>query len=126
MKLKGIRRTDNVHITAGVIQDDQLQLYFNAADVVLIARESLNSGIPFLAESFNKIVVGMESGNITECINDFNGYVYKDRRPKLIADLLSNALNSKKLNWVTGLKEKYSWNTIGQKHVQFYNEISAH
>lgn len=60
------------------IHPDQIEYYFKAADVVLIPRaESLNSGIVYLAATYNCNVVGPEIGNIEENIKRFNGLTFK-------------------------------------------------
>lgn len=62
------------------IPDDELALKMSASDIVLIPRRNnLNSGIFFLALSYNKIVVGPECGNIEEQLNDFGFPTFNPR-----------------------------------------------
>jgi len=54
------------------INDNDLSIRMSAADIVLIPRiEILNSGTFFLGLTFNKVVVGPETGNLQEQLKQF-------------------------------------------------------
>lgn len=70
-----------IKVIAEFIDDDQLQVFFNAADfVVLPFKNILNSGSLMLAMSFGKVVVAPDIGSIKEiaCEDGWVGYEVSD------------------------------------------------
>lgn len=70
------------------VNGDDIQYFFNAADVVWVPRlESLNSGIVFLANTFNKVVVAPSTGNISEHMEATN-------MPQYNPNVMSSVVNA--------------------------------
>lgn len=63
------------------IPESEIQYFMNSADAVIIPRiRSLNSGVLFLAHTFNKRVLAPKTGNITEeLLADDVGYLSEDK-----------------------------------------------
>lgn len=54
------------------VREKDIQIYFNAADVLLIPRlDQLNSGLVYLAATFNTPAVGIGQGNVSEELKSF-------------------------------------------------------
>jgi beta-1,4-mannosyltransferase len=66
--LRSIARSDSrIRFAPGFVPEDELQTYFNAADLVVLPfREILNSGSALLALSFNRPVLAPAQGSISE------------------------------------------------------------
>lgn len=65
LKMFGFRRKGIIFDKNDVIEQDETQVYMNAADVVISPRiHSLNSGVIYMAFSFGRLVIGPDSGNI--------------------------------------------------------------
>ncbi|MBL1233291.1 MAG: hypothetical protein P1U44_09835 [Vicingaceae bacterium] len=72
--------SNNVTINYNFIENNDVQVYLNAADVLLIPRiDLLNSGNVFLGFSFKKIVVGPKIGNIAEVLEITNNPAFSPK-----------------------------------------------
>lgn len=70
----------NIHLYPRYIPNDEVSMFFNAADaVVLPYRKVYTSGIAILALSFGKLVVAPRQGGLPELINDRVGLLFDDR-----------------------------------------------
>ena len=59
------------------LEPNELSKYMSAADIIFIPRlNSLNSGLVYLAASYNKMAVGPDIGNIGETLTKFNQIKY--------------------------------------------------
>ncbi len=77
------------------IDNDDVQYYCKASDVILIPRhDSLNSGIALLGLSFNIPVVGPDIGNISEVLRDSRNYTYESKNSTQAAEIISSILNN--------------------------------
>lgn len=78
-----VRGSPAVELIPTSIPDDQLQIYLNAADcVVLPYRAILTSGTAMLAMSFGRPVVAPNLGGIRDHIDDRSGLLYDPDDPK--------------------------------------------
>ncbi|MCE5328004.1 MAG: glycosyltransferase family 4 protein [Planctomycetaceae bacterium] len=111
------------------VADEDLQLYFNAADVVALPfRRILNSGSLLLAMSFARCVVGPKAGSLPEvaCPQAFFGYDGDDEGG--LSAALSHAMEQDDLlqrgqqarQYVRG---RYDWSDIGVKLRTLYQEL---
>jgi beta-1,4-mannosyltransferase len=119
-----------IELTDAVVPDDELQLYFNACDVVALPfRQVLNSGSLLLAMSFGCPVVAPRLGSIPEvaCPEGWHGYDPAD--PGGLAGALARALAAAGR---AGLREhilaftaaRYDWDTRrGRRRSRLYRSI---
>jgi glycosyltransferase involved in cell wall biosynthesis len=76
------------------ITDEEVQLYFNASDVVVLPYLNiLTSGAAVLALSFGKPVVAPGKGCIPELLDESTGFLYNNERELTVA--MSAAANNK-------------------------------
>lgn len=74
------------------VPDEDLQLYFNAADVAVFShRAVLNSGGVLLAWSFGRPVIAPAAGCLTSQVTEDGGILYPPDRPDGLADALRRA-----------------------------------
>lgn len=104
------------------IKNEEIQYYFNAADVVLIPREnSLNSGVLYLAISFNKKVVAPNLGNIGEVALSLNQKVFEVSNCKSAAFSLEKMLlENNETNILTSVKDIMHPAAVAKKHEELY------
>lgn len=101
------------------INDDAVQDFFNASDIVLIPRiNSLTSGVLYLALAFRKPIVGPASGNMKEQLDFFkfdsyNSHDYSDTISKVEKMLESNADYS-------FYSENMTLSNVSKKHIELY------
>lgn len=77
------------------IPDEDLQIYLNAADaVVLPYRDILTSGSAVLAMSFGRPIVAPNIGTIRDVVEEEGGYLYDADRPDGLAGALERTLEA--------------------------------
>lgn len=113
------------------IPDENVQYYFNAADVVLIPRlKTLNSGVIPLAYAFGKPVVGPETGNLGEILESAGNATFKPadyvKAAGIITDLLSSGDTAEqgRRNHQFGL-ENFSLDIVSDAHLDLYKKLLA-
>lgn len=68
---------DNIKFIPGHIPDDQIQVYMNACDVVVLPyRDIFTSGSVFLAMSFGRACIAPRKGCIGEVLDDSGAFLY--------------------------------------------------
>lgn len=118
-----------VRIHPGLVPDDELQVYFQACDLVALPfRHILHSGGLLLAMSFGRCVVAPRMGSIPEvaCPEAYFGYDPKD--PDGLSAALRLALDQPDLlergaASMQFARERYDWGDIGRKVRAMYEEI---
>ncbi len=90
------RQDPRVRVMPGLVPDDQVQLYLNAADVVVFPfKQILTSGSTLLAMSFARPVVAPALGCLADVITPATGILYDSLEPDALrkALLASGALD---------------------------------
>lgn len=114
-------------INLGFIPEEEAHLYCNAADVILIPRTNeLFSGNISLGFTFGTVVVGTETSNIGEILQQNNNPTFKVGDTKS----LENAINEAFRQSDEGFGEKnrevadtiWSLDTITEQYRHFYNQ----
>ena len=108
------------------IDEAEIQLYMNAADVVFIPRfEVLNSGVAVLAYSFNRVVVGPSTGSIGELLEHSNNPSFAVGEVKEAALKLKEGLglSQGKVYNLAFAKEYMSWELVVSKHLKLYEKV---
>jgi beta-1,4-mannosyltransferase len=68
----------NIRLIFQFIPEDEVQVYMNAADVVILPyRDVLNSGTAILGMSFGKPVIAPRIGCMPEIVTSANGFLYE-------------------------------------------------
>jgi glycosyltransferase involved in cell wall biosynthesis len=108
------------------IPDEDVQLYMNAADaVVLPFTNVLTSGSAILAMSFHKMVIAPRLGALPDYLDEKNNVLYNDSDMNGLADALQKAVT---LDAVTCGKnnfteaQKLDWHSIAKETVHCYQD----
>jgi beta-1,4-mannosyltransferase len=101
------------------IKDDDIQIYFNASNIVFIPRkDSLNSGVFYLAMEFKKQVIGIECEFPGDYIKSYN---------QLLINVDKSIENQITKNFTFQKSVEYksftSWEEIGEMHYNLYIEL---
>ncbi len=85
--IKGLSLVDNVTIIDRYVPDNEVALYFSAADIVVLPyREATQSGIIQIAYGFRKPIITTDVGGLAEVVEDGKtGYVVLKDSPEAIA-----------------------------------------
>jgi glycosyltransferase involved in cell wall biosynthesis len=108
----------SVRLVTGYVPNDQVALYFSAADVVVLPYLSATqSGIAQIAYHFNKPVIVTNVGGLAEVVKDgFTGFVVPPGDAGALASAIrSFYLNRKEDEFTANVgreKLKYSWDNI--------------
>jgi len=123
---------DNVLFYPRYITMEELPYYFTAADCTILPyREIFQSGIVYLSYAYSKPVIATRVGGIPEIVEERKtGVLVNPEDPKAIADTIMDLFDNKEKLAKMGIyaqkyvKEKFSWEKIAEKTVQFYKEIT--
>ncbi|QDV69536.1 hypothetical protein Poly24_32520 [Rosistilla carotiformis] len=78
----------------GFVEEDDTQLYLNAADVLFIPRfHVLNSGNVTLGMTFGKVVVGPDSWDVGHLLRERGNVVFDPDHPETAASAMEHAMN---------------------------------
>jgi glycosyltransferase involved in cell wall biosynthesis len=124
---------EHVLLRASFIPDDETELYFKAADVVVLPyRDIYQSGVLFLGHSFGLPVIAADVGSLRdEIVEGKTGYVF---RPEDAVDLaraikqyfaseLFADLDRRRGEIRAYANERHSWDVVGQKVVGVYADL---
>ncbi len=111
-----------------LIDNNNIHLYFNSADVVFIPRiNNLNSGVLILGYSFGKVVVGPDFGNVGEILQETKNPFYSPQIIESAVQAIEKAfrsdLNKLGIANFNYAKQSWNWDIVGKKHYEFYKKI---
>jgi D-inositol-3-phosphate glycosyltransferase len=132
--LAATRDQNGVLLRAEFIPDPETEVYFKAADVLVLPYRSIfQSGVLFLSYSFGLPVLAAEVGSLKdEIVEGKTGFVFKPEDTQDLAntieryfksDLYAN-LRSRRLEIQSLAMERYSWRTISEITVNVYAALS--
>ncbi len=119
----------SVRIDCGLVPKEDVQDYYNAADVVALPfRAILNSGSALLAQSFGRCVVAPALGSLPEVLCDDGFFGYDPDQPDALVRTLGAALERSDLidrgpAVRDYLRTHYDWTEIGAKVRGLYETI---
>ena len=125
----GVRDRCLVHLE--YVPDDQVPLYYAAADVVVLPyRRIYQSGVILLAMSYGKVVVASDLPGMREVVVDReNGYLFARESKDALAKTLVRALQGQReraeieARALQYVRRSHDWNQIGVKTVQLYRDL---
>lgn len=126
-KLKFQLKKD-ITINYSFIENEEVQTYLNAADVLFIPRiDLLNSGNLFLGFSFKKVVVGPEIGNLTEFLQRTNNPTFNPKSSISASKALKKGLilsDKKGIENYTFVTEHCQPKDIAKSYYSFFNQLN--
>lgn len=97
------------------IEDNEIQIYFNAADAILIPRpNTLNSGVALMALTFNKPFVSPSVGNLTELALATGNKTFNKENIASAVNIISNIKNT-----TTKVPENYKGKNVANELYKF-------
>lgn len=115
---QNIGSNENIKFIPEFIENDQIQIYMNACDaVVLPYRSILTSGSVLLAMSFGKACIAPLQGCIAEVLDESGAFLYKANSQEDLLQALNQAIEKKNYLSDMGkhnleLAHKYNWKDI--------------
>ena len=120
--------TRNSLVRTEFIPDEDVQILMNASDIgILPYREITTSGALLLYMSFKKPVIVADLEPLKELLQS-SGIYYRQGDNKDLARVIleakSGSYNLEKLSQeVLQISQKYQWENIAEKTVEFYNDL---
>lgn len=122
-KAKG---NDNIWLVFKFIPDEEMQIYLNAADVMVFPyREILTTGGVILAMSFGKAIIAPNIGCIPDILNGSGSFLYDPDEENGLLNAMKRALISKDRlkkmgNYNLELAKKLDWMDIAKSTYRVY------
>lgn len=121
----------NIHFWPTYIEDDQIQRYMNAADVVVFPyRRVLTSGSIMLAMSFGRACIAPQQGGIEDVLDSSGAFLYDSRQPGGLVQAMQSAMKSQDL--LKGMGEynykkaqQWNWQDIAQQTLAVYQASAS-
>ena len=127
-KIKENNIEDDVILVSKFIPDNEVNLYFSAADIIVQPYKSATqSGVTQIAYHFNKAMLVTNVGGLPEIVpHNKCGYVVNQKPSEISNSLLDFYINDKE-NFFTPFikkeKEKYEWNKLTETIFSIFNEL---
>jgi glycosyltransferase involved in cell wall biosynthesis len=126
-------QTGRVLLRANFIPDEETEVYFKAADVLVLPyRHIYQSGVLFLGYNFGLPVLAADVGSLKdEIVEGKTGFVFRPEDPTDLARVIEAYFNSDLYKDLGKRREEirhyatacYSWNTIGQVTMTVYGDL---
>ena len=117
---------DNIQLHLRFISDGDLQIFFKAADLVVLPfEEILNSGSLILALSFDRPVLAPELGAVTDWKTQVGADWIKTYRGTLTPQVLMTAVQALPLASAKAPLEALDWGAIAQKTIAAYRALQS-
>ena len=116
----------NIKFIPGFVADEQIQVYMNACDIVVLPyRDILTSGSVMLAMSFGRACIAPRKGCIGEVLDDLGGFLYEpDDKDGLLKAIEYAVQNKSKLPHMgernRQVVEEWNWERIAQMTFKVY------
>ena len=118
---------ENIQLHLRFIQDEELQIFFKAADVVVLPfEEILNSGSLLLALSFNRPVVVPALGAVLDWQDQLGDNWVKTYVGALTPDVLLSAISSHPSFSDEAPLAALNWDVIAAKTLEVYERTCSH
>lgn len=118
---------ESVHLTLKHISNDDVQIYFNAADMVVFPYKKVTtSGAAVLALSFGKPIIAPRIGALTD-IPETSGIFYNVEDARGLERSIEKAVHEKNMSQMGKNTYEYaqslSWDTIANKTYDVYKQL---
>ena len=117
--IKSSTAVENIKLHFEFVHDDDVQIYFNASDIVVFSfKKILGSAGILLAMSFGKPIIAPRLGCIIDVLDEKGAFLYDSREDKGLLMALKNAMENKDKLEKMGrhnlkLARLYEWKKIG-------------
>jgi D-inositol-3-phosphate glycosyltransferase len=125
-------RLGRILLRAEHIPDDETQIYFKAADVLVLPyRQIYQSGVLFLGYSFGLPILAADVGDLKdEIVEGETGFVFQPDDPADLAKAIERYfssdlfldLSNRRQKISDYAKERHSWDVVGQMTMSVYAE----
>jgi D-inositol-3-phosphate glycosyltransferase len=132
-KIEGDVRKGRILLKAEHIPDDETEVYFKAADVLVLPyRQIYQSGVLFLGYSFGLPILAADLGPLKEeIVEGKTGFVFEPEDPTKLATAIERYFSSDLFADLEGRQQeirnfatqRHSWNVVGQMIMSLYTDL---
>ena len=125
---QAVQGCEQINFLPGFVPDEQLQVYMNAADVVVFPyRDILTSGGVVLAMSFSRACIAPRRGCIGEVLDSTGGFLYDPDQAEGLSQAIDGAIQSRSKLLQMGehnrqIAEQWNWDRIAQMTLNVYEK----
>ncbi len=122
------QENNRIRFYPGFVPDDDVQIYMNACDVVVLPyRNLLTSGAMILAMSFGRACIAPTIGCIPETLNDDTSFLYDPHKADGLFQAMSSSLNKKYACELMGksnlvLAQENNWEKVAEMTLKVYQD----
>lgn len=124
-----LRRHQRIRARLAFIPDDEIQIYMNGADVVVLPyRDVLTSSSVLLAASFGKAVIAPRVGCLPEDLDSRGAFLYDANQEDALMNAMRQALNADLAGMGRDNFERageFDWDDIARKTYDVYQRCFA-
>lgn len=121
---------ERIRLQLEYIPDDELQLFLNAADAVVMPyRDILTSGSAVMAMSFGRPIVAPKIGTLRDVVGDEGGFLYDPDESHGLADALREVVDTDREE-LDAIGERnverarvWSWESVARQTHELYREV---
>lgn len=114
----------NIQLHLKFIEDDELQIFFRAADLVVLPfEEILNSGSLLLALSFDRPVLAPHLGAVVDWQAQIGAEWVRTYHGELTTGILQAAIQATPPSQITAPLEALEWDVIAQRTLDAYKSL---
>lgn len=126
-----LRLKDNVILEVRWIEDHEMELYFQASDIVALPYTSFasQSGVLLQTYKYGKPVVVTDVGGLGETVREDETGLVAEKSPEAVAASILKLLKDKELyyrysqNMLNAVREKYNWDIVAKKTIEVYKKV---
>ena len=128
--ISNLKLEDWIELRTDFISDDEVNLYFSAADMVVQPYKSATqSGVTQIGYHFNKPMLVTNVGGLSEIIHNGKiGYVVEPHSTDIADALVDFYENNRITEFESNMaeeKKKFSWSNMVQTFISVYNQTKA-
>jgi glycosyltransferase involved in cell wall biosynthesis len=133
--LEGLEHRDRVVLHATHVPDEDVEVYFKAADVVVLPYEKVfQSGVPFIAFRFGRPVIATTVGSLPDdVVSGRNGLLCEPHSPSALASAIGHFFESRLFleapDREADIRElaeaRHSWREVGVRTRKVYASVSS-
>lgn len=122
-----VNSSKNIIVKFEFIQDDEIQIYMNAADIIVLPyKQILNSGEILVAMGFVKPIIAPKIGCIIDILDESGSFLYDPLEKNSLTKVMEKAILSKNKLKEMGehnfnLINKLKWSEIARNHGKIYD-----
>ncbi|MDZ8024388.1 MAG: glycosyltransferase family 4 protein [Nostoc sp. DedQUE11] len=123
-----IENLDNILFLPKLIPDQEIQIYMNACDCVIVPYKVFTtSGVTVLAMSFAKACIAPNVGFFNDVLDEFGAFLYDPNDREGLLSAMKNAIKKSSFLSEMGkynfeLVQKWDWNYVARETVNIYRK----